>query len=43
MQPLSGMSLLGQHVQGAMSDMHRFHQQTHHNEREYFNQEIHST
>jgi hypothetical protein len=39
MQPLGGMSLLGQHVQGAMSDLGCLQQHTHHNEREYFNQE----
>jgi hypothetical protein len=39
MQPFGGMSLPGQHVQGAMSDLHCLQQHTHHNEREYFNQE----
>jgi hypothetical protein len=39
MQPLGGMSLPGQHVQGAMSDLHCLQQHTHHNERECFNQE----
>ncbi len=39
MQPLGGMSLPGQHVQGAMSDLCCLQQHTHHNEREYFNQE----
>jgi hypothetical protein len=38
MQPLGGMSLPGQYVQGAMSDLRPLQQHTHHNEREYFNQ-----